>query len=289
MFTESLRFLVIEGYNRAERAALAESGMTIASDLYKNLLLSLAPNAQIDIATPADDDTPVPDAAELASYDGVTMTGSSLSVLEPDKPAVRTQIDLIDRVFDAGTPMMGSCWAMQVGAIAAGGVARQNPKGREMGFARKVALTESGKSHPMFEGKSAVFDSFASHEDEISIAPPNSTVLAENAYSDIQALEIRYRNGVMWAVQYHPEYNLHEMAALIRCRAKRLIGMGFFDSEQSAKAYADTLDAVHEDAERKDLKWALGIDADIMDTARRYTEARNWIKHLALPAFRSRA
>ncbi len=283
MFSESLRLLVIEGYVRADRERLVESGMSAASDLYTDVLKSLAPNATVDIVTPADPDTPLPSGEQLAAYDGVAMTGSSLSVIDSEHESVRPQIDLIDEVFEQGVPSTGSCWAMQVGVVAAGGVVGQNPKGREMGVARKVALTDAGRAHPLYDGKPAVFDALASHEDEITVPPPNSTILSGNSMSDIQSIEIRHRNGVMWTVQYHPEYNLRELAALIRCREERLIRMGFFDSSESLTDYADKLEAVHEDNNRKDLTWALGIDSDILDPNIRYRELSNWIKFQVLP------
>ena len=283
MFTDSLRFLVIEGYDRSARQQLVENGMSPANELYINMMMSLAPNAKIDVIAPADPGASLPPGVELNSYDGAAMTGSSLSVLDSDNPAVRSQIDLLNEVFECGVPATGSCWALQVGAVAAGGVVAENPKGREMGFARKVTLTEEGRRHPLYDGKSAVFDAIASHEDEIVEPPSESTVLASNAYSEIQSIEIRHRNGVMWTFQYHPEYNMHELAALIRCRASRLIKMGFFEDEEALADYTNKLDIVHNDAGRKDVKWALGIDSDVLDASTRHRELHNWIKHLVLP------
>lgn len=283
MIKDQLKFLVIEGYGKASRDALAVGGMTLASDLYRKMLLSLAPNAMVDIVTPADPDWSFPTGVELKSYDGSAMTGSNLTALDADNPAVRSQVDLQRELFRKGVPSFGSCWALQVGTVAAGGKVGINPKGREMGFGRKIRLTDQGMSHPMYTGKGKVFDVFASHEDQIHLPPSNSKVLAGNAISDIQALEIQHENGVMWAVQYHPEYNTKEMAALIRCRGERLINMGFFADSAEIAAYTDRLDALYEDPNRKDAAWNLGIDEDILDDNIRCREVLNWIEHLVLP------
>ncbi len=283
MIKENLKFLVVEGYGRSSRDELAAGGMSLASDLYRQMLMSIAPNATVDVVTPADDDTSVPSGVELKSYDGAAMTGSNLSVTDSDNPAVRSQIDLQREFFRQGVPSFGSCWALQVGTVVAGGKVDVNPKGREMGFGRKIRLTDDGLSHPMYRGKNKVFDVFASHEDEVSVPPPNSKVLAANSVSDVQALEISYDNGVMWTIQYHPEYNTKEMAALIRCREERLIRMGFFADASEIKEYTNRLDALYEDPSRKDAAWNLGIDEDILDKGVRYLEARNWIEFQVLP------
>lgn len=152
-----------------------------------------------------------------------------------------------------------------------------------MGFGRKIRLTEDGLDHPMYRGKSGVFDVFASHEDEVTVPPPNSKILAANSISDVQALEISHANGVMWTIQYHPEYNTKEMAALIRCREEKLISIGFFSDSTEVRDYTNRLDALYEDPGRKDVAWNLGIDEDILDQDIRFLEARNWIEHQVLP------
>ena len=77
MIKENLKFLVVEGYGKSTRDELAVGGMSLASDLYRQMLLSLAPNAIVDIVTPADADARVPSGVELKSYDGAAMTGSN--------------------------------------------------------------------------------------------------------------------------------------------------------------------------------------------------------------------
>ncbi len=283
MIRESLTFLVIDGYKQSSRELMSSNGLIAASELYKRTLHSIAPNAEIDIVTPADLHATWPVGAKLDKYHGVTMTGSDLSVLDAQDPSIRSQIELQREVFKRGIPSFGSCWAAQVGTVAAGGEVRVNPKGREMGFARKVKLTDQGLNHPMYEGKNPVFDTFASHEDEISVPPPNAQILSGNAVSEVQALEITHDKGTMWTVQYHPEFDAKYMADLIRCRQSRLIAMGFFADEDEVAKYADRLDAVHENPQSKHDAWQLGIDSDILDANFRQLEIRNWIQHLVLP------
>src|SRR5262249_52373142 len=141
---------------------------------------------------------------------------------------VTRQIELARAVLDAGTPIFGSCWGLQVLTVAAGGSVRKNPKGREIGFGRRITLTEPGRQHPMYIGKQHVFNAPTVHLDEVETTAPGTTVLATNEVSDVQSAEIRMNGSVAWGVQYHPEYPLHEIATIVRRIGPRLIDEGFF-------------------------------------------------------------
>ncbi len=45
--------------------------------------------------------------------------------------------------------LRGHTLSTQIAVAAAGGVCARNPRGREMGIARKIALTPEGRAHPM--------------------------------------------------------------------------------------------------------------------------------------------
>jgi GMP synthase (glutamine-hydrolysing) len=87
----------------------------------------------------------------------------------------------------------------------------------------------------------------------------------------------------MWAIQYHPEYDLHELARLMHCRSGKLIELGFFQDQADAARYIQRLESLHQAPDRKDLAWQLGIDADVMNPDVRQIEVRNWIDHLVIP------
>ena len=130
---------------------------------------------------------------------------------------------------------------MQLITVAAGGTVRANPKGREIGVGRRIALTSAGREHPMYAGKAPVFDAVTVHLDEIETLAPGTTVLAANAQSAVQAAEIEVDGAVAWAVQYHPEFSLADMAAIVRRYGQRLIGEGFFADEATRDGYVADL------------------------------------------------
>ena len=266
---------------------MAAGGATTAGQLYVKMLKKIVPSSMCAILYPSDPDAVIPPGNSLAEFDGVAWTGCSLTVYD-DSPEVRNQISLCRSVFDVKIPSFGSCWAAQIAAVAAGGICRANPNGREMGIARKIELTPEGRAHPMYEGKSKVFDAFISHVDEITHLPPGSVNLAGNAFTKIQAISVVYNGGVFWGLQYHPEYDLHEMARLTWCRLEKLIELKFFETRRAGERYVEFLETLNADPSRFDLSWLLGIDSDITSEDVRQIEVRNWVHRLVLPMMQLR-
>lgn len=283
-----LRLLVVDGYDRPARQELAGGGASVASDLYVAMLRRLVPGADCDVVFPADPDSAIPDGSALADYDGVAWTGSSLTVHRDDDGRVRRQVEFARAGFRAGVPAFGSCWAAQIAVTAAGGLCARSPRGREMGIGRKIRLTPEGRGHPMYTGKRGVFDSPMSHEDEITHLPPGAVHLAANDHTAVQAVSVTSAGGDFWAVQYHPEYDLREIARITQLRLGRLVDMGFFGDRAAGEGYVAMLDALHQDPSRRDLAWMLGIDHDVLNTDIRQLEVRNWIERKVLPRSRRR-
>lgn len=283
----SPRFLVVDGYPKESRDELAAGGASVAGELYSRLVRRHAPNAAIDIFYPSDPGAQLPKGVGLDQYDGVCWTGCNLTAYDGKDARVRRQIELVREIFQVGTPSFGSCWAAQLAVVAAGGVVAASPRGREMGLARKVRLTAEGRAHPMYVGKPAVFDAFISHVDEVTHLPAGALVLASNGFSAVQSVCVNHGNGTFWAPQYHPEYDLHEMARLTHCRIARLMQLGFFRTEEQAKDHVARLEALHDDPTRFDLAWAMGIDDDVMNPVVRELEVANWVAHQVLPGMRS--
>jgi GMP synthase (glutamine-hydrolysing) len=280
--SQPLRLLVLDAYAPEGRAAVRGAGGTEAGLLYSGLLKRLVPEAVVEIAHPADSDLFLPAGRSLGDYDGVVWTGSSLTILESEDPRVRRQIELARAVYRQRLPSFGSCWAAQLSVVAAGGRCAANPKGREFGISREIRLADAGRAHPMCRGRGEVFDAFTSHADHIVELPPEATLLASNAWSPVQAVSVEYEGGLFWAVQYHPEYDLHEVASLCRLRSDELVAQGSFaNAEAARKAIAD-MEALHADPTREDLVRELGVSPDLLDPDRRTVEVRNWLDHAVL-------
>ncbi|WP_316177409.1 MULTISPECIES: type 1 glutamine amidotransferase [unclassified Bradyrhizobium] len=273
-----LRLLVLEGNSLDGRRRWAEVAGATPSESYAAVLRALAPDAVIDIATPADADARLPQPIE--AYQGIVITGSALNIYQREPEALR-QIELVRTIFARGVPMFGSCWGLQLATVAAGGEVSLNPAGREVGFARKITLTEAGRDHPMHAARGAVFDAPAIHSDIVTRLPPDATVTAHNAMSEVQAAEIRSGHGRFWGVQYHPEFSLQDVAWVIRRIGQPLVEEGFFVDPAELERYAADLAALHHDRARRDILWRLGLDQDVANDGVRQAEISNWIASLA--------
>ena len=113
--------------------------------------------------------------------------------------------------------------------------------------------------------------------------PPGGLLLSSNDFTQVQSVAVTHKGGTFWGLQYHPEYDLHELARLCYCRKQKLTDRGFFRDLEAAQAYVDQLEALHQDPGRKDIAWLLGIDDDVMNEDIRVAEVRNWIEQLVIP------
>jgi GMP synthase (glutamine-hydrolysing) len=241
------------------------------------------PQAQIDILYVADLETALVSGANLASYDAYIWTGSNLTIYH-DEPRVTRQIELSRAIYGAGKPQYGSCWGVQMAAVAAGGAVDKNPKGREWAFARDIHLTEAGKAHPLYTGKPEQFDGFIMHLDMVTRIPEGGTLLATNAHTEVQALAVKHCPGTFWATQYHPEYNLYEMARLLIARKEPLTNEGFFKRQEDVETLAADMIQLYKQPDTQELRSRLHIGSDILDPQIRQQELRNWIDFLVLPS-----
>lgn len=273
-----IRYLIVDGYTKTGRQSLRDHGCTEAGILYKTMLSAVTPGAvECDIIYPSDTGFHMP---ELQDYSGIAVTGSSL-MLGDAGPEVQAQINATKAFFASQVPIFGSCWALQIACLVAGGTVGVSPRGREFGISRKIELSPSGRAHPMFEGKPTVFDALTSHQDEVKLLSPASSLLASNAWSAVQAVDVSF-GGRFWAVQYHPEYDFREIARLATLRAPGLLQAGAFATQKDLLSYVQDLETLHEDPTRTDLAFRFGVDGDL-NTDTRWCEVRNWIRHLVLP------
>lgn len=281
-----VRVLVVDGNTRETDEKHISLGGNPTGEHYARVLTSLHDDLECTVLHPArPGGAELPAGTDLGSFSGMAWTGSSLNVYD-DSAAVRPQIELARAAFAAGVPQFGSCWGLQVAAVAAGGVVSRNPRGRELGIARRITLTPAGAAHAMYQGKGTTFDAIGVHMDEVSQLPAGATVLAGNDMSTVQAVEIRHRAGTFWGTQYHPEYDLNEIATVILRHGKRLIDSGFFVDMPALVRFAADLRSLHVNPARKDLAWLYGIGADVLDPLRRRHELRRWLQLQVLRAKR---
>lgn len=274
----TIRLLVVDGNTAAVRARLqAQLGYDTGRG-YARVLGRIAAGIAVDVVAPADGPAELPAGVSLADYDGVTMTGSALNVYSGGDP-VRRQVELARAVMAAGVPFFGSCWGMQVAVTAAGGEVRANPLGREFGIARRILLSDAGCRHPLFAGKPRVFEAPTVHRDIVVSLPADAAVLASNDFG-IQSVAFRHGPGTFWGVQYHPEYDFAEIAAVTERYGQVLVDEGRFADTAALAAYAQELRTLHADPKNGPLLWKHGLGTAMQDDSLRLLELRNWLDRL---------
>lgn len=278
----SPRLLVVEGNTAAARARHTNFGGEAPSVGYARLLRELLPGAVVDVCYPADAGASLPDGCGLESYDGIAITGSSLNIYNGG-PEITRQVELVRAGFSSGTPLFGSCWGLQVLTVAAGGTVRKNPRGRELGFGRRIRLTPAGGTHLLYAGKPMVFEAMTVHLDEVETVPESAELLATNGHSGVQALEIRAGRSVAWGVQYHPEYPFREMAAIVRRIGDAVFEEGFFANVAERDTFVADLEALEANPADQRLSWRHGIGDSIRIKAERVREISNWLERQVLP------
>ncbi|HJE23921.1 MAG TPA: type 1 glutamine amidotransferase [Methylorubrum populi] len=280
MTNAMLRLLIADGNDRDGRAKREAAIGSTTSQAFAAVVGDLAPEAACTLLNPADAGAGL--EAGLDAYDGLVLTGSTLRLAEGG-PAVERQLDLMRGALEAGLPVFGSCWGMQVAAAVAGGEVGKNPRGPEYGFARRLAATGAGAAHPLLAGRGHAWDAPAIHLDAVLSAPPGACVLAANAVLDVQAIEIRYGRGLFWGTQYHPETDFDELAALLRLSAEEVVTAGLAADHGAVGTYADDIAELTDDdgPARRHRAWRLGIGADVLEAGQRRREIGNFLRALA--------
>jgi len=282
-----LNLLVADGNDRDGRARHADATGATSAESYAEILAEIARTrgtapCACTLISPADADAALPEGTDLSDYAGLVVTGSTLKLAD-GSPEVTRQIDLMRAALAAGLAVFGSCWGLQVAAVATGGEAGPNPKGGEYGFARDLAPTQAGRDHPLLAGRPERFDAPAVHGDAVLRLPAHATLLASNACS-IQAVAIEHGPGVFWGTQYHPETDLDVLGIMLRMSASEMIADGKAPDEAAVAALADDLARLHADgAGHPDLLARHRLDGQITQDANRRREIGNFLAFLTAP------
>ena len=232
-----------------------------------------------DWVNAADEGQMPPNGRAVTSYDGLIIGGSGLHAYDQTF-AVTNQIEMLREFAQTGKPILGSCWGLQIAVIAAGGKVDLSPNGREIGFARKMQLTEAGKTHPFMAGKPDVYDAPCIHYDEITQMPEDAILLSGNAHSAVQAAIVPVEKSEVWAVQYHPEFDLLQLGMLLTLYENNMYEQGFLNNREEFDEYQALLSNLADNPQDKSAAWRLGVGADITDNRIRRAEIINWVNHI---------
>ena len=124
---------------------------------------------------------------------GVILSGGPNSVYEEGAPMAPAW------VFDAGVPILGICYGMQLIAHQLGGKVEPGTE-HEYGHA---VIHKDGRDNILFEGLDNEIPVWMSHGDRIAELPPGFRSLAYSENSPIAAMG--NEQGTYFGIQFHPE------------------------------------------------------------------------------------
>ena len=124
---------------------------------------------------------------------GIILSGGPNSVYETGAPTLPAA------VLDAGVPVLGICYGLQLLAHTLGGRVAAGEE-REYGAA---AITVTGDGGELFAGLPAAIDVWMSHGDRVEALPPGFTSIAHSGNSPYAAVVNPARR--LYAIQFHPE------------------------------------------------------------------------------------
>jgi GMP synthase (glutamine-hydrolysing) len=124
---------------------------------------------------------------------GVILSGGPNSVYEEGAPMAPTWI------FDAGVPILGICYGMQLLAHQLGGKVERGTE-REYGHA---VVHKDGQDNILFEGLDTEVPVWMSHGDRIEEVPPGFRSMAYTENSPLAVMG--NEEGTYWGIQFHPE------------------------------------------------------------------------------------
>jgi len=272
-----MNILIVDGNEKKPSDNYVQLGMDTQYDVYSKILQKLAKDAlNITVIHPAINSDYIPQGVSLDDFDGIAWTGSLLNIYESTPPIIR-QIELAKELLNKKNSIFGSCWGLQVLVTAAGGKIRKNPNGLEAIIANNINLNEEGVKHPMYYGKSKTFSSFCFHYDDTEILPENTTILASNENSKIQAISFTNKNSKVWAVQYHPEFDPVWMSGLMDQREKILLDEGIYNNQEEFESYKNYFSNIEK---FKGQKIPLNISNNLINRKMHTLELSNWLNSL---------
>lgn len=262
--------LIVESNLTDTVKAAKNKGWLSSGETYGKALLASGDNVSFDICMPYAGDFNLGNL-DLTTYDGFVFTGSSVTWCVDDAEA-KVLRQTIEKLFELGKPILGSCNGLQLANVVLGGQCGPAPKGKEIGIARDISITPEALSHPIHQGRNQQFSALCVHRDHITRLAPGAVISASNDHSPVQAMIYEQSGICFWGMQYHPEFTLDDIINSVSGAAR------LFDKD---KIFQAELISARENATGKAAQ-RLGIRGNDLDPSVRRLELHNWLKKVAV-------
>ena len=152
------------------------------------------------------DATRSPSFPDINTISGVIITGSAAMVTDREPWSLLLE-EWVQHLVLHEIPVLGICYGHQLVAQALGGKVDFHPLGREIGSV-PIELTKACEKDPLFSRSPFDFIANVTHAQSVVDLPPNSVLLAKNAYEPNHAFRV---GSCTWGVQFHPEFTANIM------------------------------------------------------------------------------
>ena len=256
----SLNILIIEGNNSKDSSIFVQAVGSTAGDNLKNLVLKLEPNSNTKIINPANDDETKEALESINQYHGIIFTGGAMRINDMTDE-IRKHINFASNCFKHDKKILAICWGLQVCSTAAGGTVEPSKSGAHIGIASDVKINEEGQKNLIYKNKKMMFTTPAFNYDEVCAIPEGATLLSSDKINHVMAIYFKPGKSEVWGLQYHPDYEYHQMVLLANARKDRIIKNKQFKNENDFEAHMNYIN-------KQDKK---------LDFANRTCEVKNWL------------
>ncbi|MDC0353077.1 type 1 glutamine amidotransferase [Candidatus Pelagibacter sp.] len=218
----SLNILIVEGNNSNDSSVFVKAAGATAADNLKNLVLKLEPNSNIKIINPANDNETKEALKNINQYNGIIFTGGAMRINDMTDE-IKKHINFASNCFKYDKKILAICWGLQVCSTAAGGLVAPAKNGAHIGIATDVMINKEGKDNIIYKNKKTIFTSPAFNYDEVCQIPEGATLLSSDKVNHVMAIHFKPGKSEVWGLQYHPDYEYHQMISLASARKDRII------------------------------------------------------------------
>ena len=198
------------------------------------------------------------EAVEHLDLRGIILSGGPASVYDEGAPQAPAW------VFDAGVPVLGICYGMQLIAHQLGGTV-SDASVREYGH----AVIRKNERSPLFDGLDDEIPVWMSHGDRIDAAPPGFRSVAYSENSPIAAMA---NDAGIYGIQFHPEVaHTPQGSRILRNFSHGICGLG--GTWTAGNFAAETVERIRTQVGKGKVICALSGGVDSAVTAKLVHEA----------------
>ena len=259
----NLNILIVEGNIRKDSEFFIKAAGASAADNLKNLILKIEPSAITEIINPGHVDETTNALKGIDKFNGIVFTGGAMRINDMTD-VIKKHINFASNCFTQKKKILAICWGLQVCSTAAGGKVNPGKYGAHIGIASDIIINNEGEKHFIYKDKKKIFTSPAFNFDEVSILPKNAILLSSDKVNNVMGVSFNAGNSEIIGLQYHPDYEYHQMIKLIAGRKKGLFVNKNFLNEAKYQNHISYIESENE----------------LLNFNDRTCEVRNWLNYI---------